>query len=937
MKKVFLTLLVLLTIFSFINVNAASKNIELVGIDIEDKSENIIVDEPVISSNEITSSIRFNELNDYVNFKLTLKNNENEKLKIESIDDNLENDNIEILYTFNSDNFISPNDTTVINVKMNYKNQLLNVDKLEINDLKIILNLVSEDGDSSSVDFRTNPKTGDNIIYYLIILCVTLVILFILLKKKIKRIKIVGLLLIFGLIAVPLFSYALVRYEAIINYKALIIKGEFQYIVSFDSDGGTIIDSQTVFNNKKASKPSDPIKTGYTFDNWYLDDDVFDFETPITGDVSLKAKYNIDEYNITYNIGDGTMAGNPLSYTIEDDDIVLNQPTPPAHYVFDGWTGSNGTTKEKTVTIPKGSTGDKEYIAHYSLEKYTIKFETNGGTIIDDQIVEYGQKVERPNDPTKLNNKFINWYTNDNYNTIFDFNNVLVEKSLIIYAKWDSFPTLFSHTESCTFNGHNKVITGDNCEYAGQYYIDTNIPLYSSDNYGLDYEFGFTIEGYSSTDNIKQATFVNTKYEDESIGWPGLVVRKFDDKDFLEVSETIHGQKSNVQFTPSIPLSVKVYRIDGIIYYSLDGIIMNKLQNIKETTDYFDTTLWFGASQALNGKPQRELNAVLSNMYVKLGKYDSNSKTVIFNPNGGAVNETSRVIGGINQIGELPIAESDDLEFLGWYTEPNGGMLIDSSSIVTGDITLYAHWDVKGAAKMNGEFYSTIQSAIDVAPDGATITVLKDVGEFLTVSSDKNIILNLNGHTIKNKNSSNFAIIENSGVLEVKNGTVTSSVKTAVINNNDTGSLIVDNVLVQATGLRQGVYNNGGNVTITGSSIIKASSSERAALHNKLGKIIIISGTIESSNYNAIAVDAGTLIVGEKNGLYDDSSIVVKGEKYGISTSVNISVYDGIIKGFDSSINNQSKITGTEDNSTIVTDDETIDGKSYKILYYVIN
>lgn len=795
MKKIFLMFLITLSLFSVTNVSAASKNIELVGIDIVDKSNTISVDEPVISSNEITSSIKFNELNDYVDYKLTLKNNENERLKIESINDNLENENIEILYTFDSSNYINSNDTTIVNVKMVYKNQLINVDKIEINDLKIILNLVSEEGNSSSSDFMINPATGDSIIYYILLFSASLIVLFIILKKKTKRLKVVGLLLIFGLISIPLFSYALARYEVFINYKALIIKGEFRYTVSFD---------------------------------------------------------------------------------------------------------------------------------------------TAGGSSIDNQIVTQGKKVTRPSDPTKLNYKFVNWYTDENYNTIFDFDNVLVDGPLTIYAKWDSFPTLFSHPGSCTFNGHNNVITGDNCEYAGQYYIDTNIPLYSSDNYGLDYEFGFTIDNYSSADNIKQATFVNTKYENESVGWPGLVVRRVDLKNFLEVTETIHGTKVNAQFTPSVPLTVRVYRIGGIIYYSLDGKLLVQLQNINNTSDYFNTTTWFGASQALDGSPQRELKGVLSNMYVKLGKYNI-SKTVTFDPNGGVVGDASRVIEGVNPIGELPVPEFDNLVFLGWYTEPDGGTLVSSSSIVSDDITLYAHWDLRGAAKMNGEFYSSVQSAIDVAPDGATITVLKDVGEFLTVDSSKNIILDLNGHTLKNKNSSSYAVIENNGKLEVKNGTLTSDVKVAVINNNDGASLIVNNALVEATGLRQGIYNYSGTVTITGSSIIRASSSERAALHNKAGKTTIISGVIESSNFSAIVVDAGALIVGEKDDLYDNSSIVIKGEKYGISTSVNISVYDGIIKGIVSSINNQAKITSIEDDSTIVNDDEIVDGKNYKILYYVIN
>ena len=101
--------------------------------------------------------------------------------------------------------------------------------------------------------------------------------------------------------------------------------------------------------------------------------------------------------------------------------------------------------------------------------------------------------------------------------------------------------------------------------------------------------------------------------------------------------------------------------------------------------------------------------------------------------------------------------------------------------------------------------------------------------------------------------------------------------------------------------------------------------------------VIILQLYVQYQCYNAIDVEGGTLTIGTKNNTYNTSSIIVQGEKYGINTSVNISVYDGIIKGIDDPINNESKITNTENNSTIVNGNETIDSKTYKTLYYVIN
>ncbi len=64
-----------------------------------------------------------------------------------------------------------------------------------------------------------------------------------------------------------------------------------EYQVMFDTDGGTIIRSLTVKENEKISQPEDPVKEGYIFDGWYYQNQLFDFETKITLDIVLKAKW----------------------------------------------------------------------------------------------------------------------------------------------------------------------------------------------------------------------------------------------------------------------------------------------------------------------------------------------------------------------------------------------------------------------------------------------------------------------------------------------------------------------------------------------------------------------------------------------------------------------------------------------------------------------
>ena len=61
--------------------------------------------------------------------------------------------------------------------------------------------------------------------------------------------------------------------------------------VTFDSKGGTFVETQKVPFNGYAEKPDDPTKQGFTFAGWYLDDSEYDFDTPVTGDITLIAKW----------------------------------------------------------------------------------------------------------------------------------------------------------------------------------------------------------------------------------------------------------------------------------------------------------------------------------------------------------------------------------------------------------------------------------------------------------------------------------------------------------------------------------------------------------------------------------------------------------------------------------------------------------------------
>ncbi len=144
------------------------------------------------------------------------------------------------------------------------------------------------------------------------------------------------------------------------------------YTVQFDANGGSLVSSQTVTENEYATKPETaPTKTGYDFDGWCLNGVAYDFDTPITADITLTAQWRLIEYTIAYEDAQGATNGNPTTYTVESETITLQALTAEG-YRFDGW--YNGETK--VTEIVQGSTGDITLTAKWS-KTYTVTVTKN--------------------------------------------------------------------------------------------------------------------------------------------------------------------------------------------------------------------------------------------------------------------------------------------------------------------------------------------------------------------------------------------------------------------------------------------------------------------------------------------------------------------------------------------------------------------------------
>ena len=155
-----------------------------------------------------------------------------------------------------------------------------------------------------------------------------------------------------------------------------------RWTLTYNSNGGSTCDPTTKSITFNEDTPTawgtlcEPSRTGYEFVGWNTSTDgsgdTITASTNAVGNVTVYAQWNAITYNITYAMNSGTnSSSNPATYTIETPTITLQAPT-RAGYSFDGWTGSNGTTAQTSITIPQGSTGDKTYTANWKLSVVTV-------------------------------------------------------------------------------------------------------------------------------------------------------------------------------------------------------------------------------------------------------------------------------------------------------------------------------------------------------------------------------------------------------------------------------------------------------------------------------------------------------------------------------------------------------------------------------------
>lgn len=208
------------------------------------------------------------------------------------------------------------------------------------------------------------------------------------------------------------------------------------YKVTFNSNGGSVVlPIENLEVDSKITKPTDPQKTGYSFDGWYKDlTTAWNFDTDkVTANTTLYAKWTIISYEITFDTNEGSsITSNTAKYNTR-----ITRPATPikAGYTFVGWYKDRSLTTAWNFSTDK-VTADTTLYAKWETATYRVTFNTNGGSAISAQIFENIIAITAPTAPTKAGYTFAGWYKNSMLTTAWNFETDLVTANVTLYAKW---------------------------------------------------------------------------------------------------------------------------------------------------------------------------------------------------------------------------------------------------------------------------------------------------------------------------------------------------------------------------------------------------------------------------------------------------------------------------------------------------------------------
>ncbi|MCC5825396.1 InlB B-repeat-containing protein [Alkalimonas sp.] len=179
------------------------------------------------------------------------------------------------------------------------------------------------------------------------------------------------------------------------------------YTVSFVDWDATVLKTETVNHGSGATAPANPSRTGYSFTGWSPSD-----FSNITADTTITAQYSINSYTLTFD----SAGGSAVASITQAFGSAITPPANPSRtgHNFAGWSPS----------IPASMPAENLTLtAQWTAHNYAIHFIDWNGIVLKSQTIAHGNSATPPDDPSRTGHTFTGWspsdFSNITANTIF--------------------------------------------------------------------------------------------------------------------------------------------------------------------------------------------------------------------------------------------------------------------------------------------------------------------------------------------------------------------------------------------------------------------------------------------------------------------------------------------------------------------------------------
>ena len=324
------------------------------------------------------------------------------------------------------------------------------------------------------------------------------------------------------------------------------------------------------------------------------------------------------------------------------------------------WLDGNGNSYEPGDSVPADVT---TLTVQWTAPTYAVTLHANGGTINSGNVTEYtyGAGATLPTDVTRTGYTFKGWYDNENLtgSPVTAISNTETGNKEY-WAKWEA------NTYTVTLNTNGGTINSGNVT-GYTYGVGATLPTADDMTYT-----GYTFKGWY--DNEGLTGFPVTAISDTETGnkeyWA-----KWEANAYTVTLNTNGGTINNGNVTE---------------YTYGAGATLPTADDMTYTGHTF--VGWYD-NENLTGSPIAAIGGTETGNKEYWAKWEANTYTVTFYPNGGSVNPVAATTDSSGKLSSLPTpTRGGNYRFDGWYTEQTGGIKVTLNQVYTADTTLYAYW-----------------------------------------------------------------------------------------------------------------------------------------------------------------------------------------------------------------------------------------------------